>query len=285
MYISFFKTHSSVNEHLDCFYLLIIVNFPLLPLFFPLLFNITESPPLFFFPNTYRVLSSCSLFLVLEKWQWTGQSVWSLHSADENGSLFGSLAWAGALICRVMSGQSLYQWCLTILNVRNLRPIFPLVSTLAAFLEAFYEPWGWVGCFPGGSEVKASACNAGDLGSAPGLGRSPGEGNGNPLQYSCLENPMDGRVWWATVHRVAKSWTRLHFHFDFLCANHLSLIFIIMLSVSFAGLISYWTGALVDWFMCSFLANSISVIHVLWDRPLMTSAAMSLLLPALHFVP
>ena len=47
--------------------------------------------------------------------------------------------------------------------------------------------WG----FPGGSEVKASACNGGDLGSIPGLGRSPGEGNGNPLQYPCLENPMD----------------------------------------------------------------------------------------------
>ena len=46
--------------------------------------------------------------------------------------------------------------------------------------------------FPGGSEVKASACNAGDRGLIPGLGRSPGEGNGNPLQYSCLENPMDG---------------------------------------------------------------------------------------------
>ena len=63
--------------------------------------------------------------------------------------------------------------------------------------------------FPGGSEVKASACNAGDLGSIPGSGRSPGEGNGNPLQYSCLENPMDGGAWWATVHRVAKSQTRL----------------------------------------------------------------------------
>ena len=45
--------------------------------------------------------------------------------------------------------------------------------------------------FPGGSEVKASACSVGDLGSIPGLGRSPGEGNGNPLQYSCLENPLD----------------------------------------------------------------------------------------------
>ena len=57
--------------------------------------------------------------------------------------------------------------------------------------------------FPGGSEVKASACNAGD----PGL--TPGEGNGNPLQYSCLENPMEGGAWWATVHGVAKSQTQL----------------------------------------------------------------------------
>ena len=62
--------------------------------------------------------------------------------------------------------------------------------------------------FPGGSEVKASACNVGDLGLIPGSGRSPGEGNGNPLQYSCLENPMDGGAWRATlVHVVAKSRT------------------------------------------------------------------------------
>ena len=58
--------------------------------------------------------------------------------------------------------------------------------------------------FPGGSDGKASACNAGDLGLTPGLGRSPGEGNGNPLQYSCLENPTDGGAWQATVHRVIK---------------------------------------------------------------------------------
>ena len=64
-------------------------------------------------------------------------------------------------------------------------------------------------CFPGGSEVKVSACNAGDLGSIPGLGRSPGEGNGNPLQYSCLENPMVGGAWWPTVHGATKSRTRL----------------------------------------------------------------------------
>ena len=63
--------------------------------------------------------------------------------------------------------------------------------------------------FPGGSDGKASAYNAGDLGSIPGSGRSPGEGNGNPLQYSCLENPMGRGTWQATVHRAAKSRTRL----------------------------------------------------------------------------
>ena len=63
--------------------------------------------------------------------------------------------------------------------------------------------------FPGGSEDKASACNAGDLGSIPGLGRSPGEGIGNLLQYSCLGNSMDRGAWWAIIHGVAKSQTRL----------------------------------------------------------------------------
>ena len=61
--------------------------------------------------------------------------------------------------------------------------------------------------FPGDSDGKASAYNAGDLGLIPGSGRSPGEGNGNPLQYSCLENPMDREAWEATVHGVAKSQT------------------------------------------------------------------------------
>ena len=71
--------------------------------------------------------------------------------------------------------------------------------------------------FPGGSEVKASACNVRDLGSIPGLGRSPGEGNGNLLQYSFLENPMDGGAWWAIVHGVAKSQTQLSdFTFTFI---------------------------------------------------------------------
>ena len=61
------------------------------------------------------------------------------------------------------------------------------------------------GGFPGGSDGKESACNAGDLDLIPRLGRSPGEGNGTPLQYSCLGNATDRGAWWATVHGVAKS--------------------------------------------------------------------------------
>ena len=63
--------------------------------------------------------------------------------------------------------------------------------------------------FPGGSAGKESAHNAGDLGSVPGLGRSPGEGKGYPFQYSGLENSMDRGAWWATVHGVTKSQTQL----------------------------------------------------------------------------
>ena len=69
--------------------------------------------------------------------------------------------------------------------------------------------------FPGGSDGKESAHNGGDLGSIPGLGRSPGEGNGYPLWYSCLENFMDRGAWQATVHGVAKSRTQMSdFHFS-----------------------------------------------------------------------
>ena len=66
-------------------------------------------------------------------------------------------------------------------------------------------PWG----FPGGSDSKESTRNVGDPGSIPGLGRSPGEGNSNPLPYSGLENSMDRGAWWALVHGVTKSWTWL----------------------------------------------------------------------------
>ena len=69
------------------------------------------------------------------------------------------------------------------------------------FLHIVYSLMG----FPGGSDGKVSARNAGDPGSIPGPGKPPREGNGNPLQYSCLGNPMDRGTWWVTVHGVAKS--------------------------------------------------------------------------------
>ena len=65
--------------------------------------------------------------------------------------------------------------------------------------------------FPGGSVGKESTCDAGDLGSIPGSGRPPGGGHGDPLQYSCLENPIYTEAWWATVHGVTKSWTQLSY--------------------------------------------------------------------------
>ena len=75
--------------------------------------------------------------------------------------------------------------------------------------------------FPGGSDGKTSACNAGDRGSIPGSGGSPGEGNGNPLQYSYLENPMERGAWQATVHGVAKAFT---FTYDLVGACMLLLL-------------------------------------------------------------
>ena len=63
--------------------------------------------------------------------------------------------------------------------------------------------WG----FPGGSDDKKFACSAGDLGSIPGTGRFPREGNGSPLQESCLEHPVDREAWRAIVHGITKSWT------------------------------------------------------------------------------
>ena len=78
--------------------------------------------------------------------------------------------------------------------------------------------------FPNGSDRKESACNGGDPGSIPVWGRSTREGNGNPLQYSCLENSMDREAWRATVHGVVKSWTLLTntFLFTFCCNQETS---------------------------------------------------------------
>ena len=81
----------------------------------------------------------------------------------------------------------------------------PRTIKAQANLTPTFLPWSSLVA----QRLKASACNAGHLGSIPGSGRYPGEGNGNPLQYSCLENPMDRGAWWATAHGVMKSWTRL----------------------------------------------------------------------------
>ena len=86
----------------------------------------------------------------------------------------------------------------------------------------------WVICtlgFPHSSVDKESACNAGDLGSIPGLGSSPGEGNGNPLQYPCLEDPMDRGAWWATAHGVTRvglsnqTTTKDRILYDYICMS------------------------------------------------------------------
>ena len=93
-------------------------------------------------------------------------------------------------------------------------------------------------------QTVVSACNAGDLSSIPGLGRFPGEGNGNPLQYSCLKNSKEEGVWKAIVHGVAKSWTRLS-NFTFFLSWY-----------TFIGIICSWLAdcpkgeADTDWFAC-----------------------------------
>ena len=83
-----------------------------------------------------------------------------------------------------------------------------VLSKVGPWPHSISPPAPWrILWFPRGSAGKESACNAGDPGSIPGLGRSPGEGNGNPLQDSCLENPMDRGDWQATVHGAAKGRT------------------------------------------------------------------------------
>ena len=96
-------------------------------------------------------------------------------------------------------------WVLSNVNVLNFGELRPSIMYSRFVFLCFL----WEKLTPGSSDGKEAAYNAGDPRSILGLGRSPGEGNGNPLQYSCLENPMDRGAWWATVHRVAKSWTRV----------------------------------------------------------------------------
>ena len=126
------------------------------------------------------------------------------YHTDSGVKLPGSTSWLWfcLLVWNCKADQLLVPQCAHP-NMRIIKPISQVVMRIK-----------WLKGFPGGSNSKA--CSAGGLGSIPGLGRSPGEGNGSPLQYSCLENPMDGGAWWATVHGVAKSRTRLYIHFKWL---------------------------------------------------------------------
>jgi len=93
-----------------------------------------------------------------------------------------------------------------------------------------------------GSDSKASACNAGDLGLIPGSGRSPGKGNGNLLQHSCLENSMDVGAWWATVHGVVKSRTQLsNFTFFLLSFKDKCVCFLYLLFLKKEGVYTVLT--------------------------------------------
>ena len=127
--------------------------------------------------------------------------------------------------------------------------------------------------FPGGSEVKVPACYLGDLGSVPGLGRFPGEGNGNPLQYSCLENPMDRGAWWATVHGVTKSQTQLS-DFTFFSFVQRFVMFVVII---FRGLWqqfswcwrclsdSQWTQTLACKLLLAHLQHASYCSQLCWD--------------------
>ena len=101
-------------------------------------------------------------------------------------------------------GTTACQACLSFTISRNLLKLMSIESVIPSNHLIFCHL-----LLPGGSYGKVSACNVRDPGSIPRSGRSSGEGNGNPLQYSCLENSMDGEAWWSTVHGVTKSWTRL----------------------------------------------------------------------------
>ena len=92
---------------------------------------------------------------------------------------------------------------------RRSRDLSASKITWTKSLQSIYLYSVYLSDFPGGSDDKESACNAGDPSSIPGSGRSPGEGNDNPLHYFCLENSMNRETWWATVHRVTKSRTWL----------------------------------------------------------------------------
>ena len=122
------------------------------------------------------------------------------ESSHNVGDLVPSLGWEDALEKKKSTPSSFLAWRTpwTIHGVTKSQTRlsnFPFHFIYISYLSI---------CFAGGSVIKNPCANAGDAGSIPGLGRSSGGGNGNPLQYSCLKSPMDRKAWWAVVHTVAK---------------------------------------------------------------------------------
>ena len=106
-------------------------------------------------------------------------------------------------------------------------------ATLLRLCSGFVGDPDDAGCFPGGSDGKEPACNAGDPGSIPGSGRFPGKGNGNPLQYSFLENPKDRGAWWGCKKSdMTEKLTHTHTHTDAELSNHMQVLQYIYLCIS-----------------------------------------------------
>jgi len=201
-----------------------IQSFP--PLKQAILLSLTDS--------TFTVLGvlPCFPFLMLTGLHYVSDSWWSFITGLPISSLSSSSfhqsnfsKWLSWLFSVAVTSHHLSKFQILCLNDQNPPD---LILTFHSFSTIIILSNVWRG-FPGGSDGKESACNVGDPSSNPGLGRSPGEGNGNPLQYSCLENPKDKEAWQATVHGVAKKsdttkWWTFHFIFQTLLANQIELL-------------------------------------------------------------
>ena len=147
--------------------------------------EIVSSQAIFFFPLQELFIHFLFLFINFLNWSIADLQCWINFRCTAKRLLFQILF--HYMLLQVTEYILLYSWALLFISV-----IYSSVYMLG---------------FPGGTVVKNSPFSAGDTGDAgltPGLGRSPGERNGNPLQYSCLGNPMDREAWWATVHGVTK---------------------------------------------------------------------------------
>ena len=134
-------------------------------------------------------------------------------------------------------------------------------TLLGANLKSVSFSLGFIRSSLHGSDGKASACNVGDPGSILGLGRSPGEGNGNPLQYCCLDNSMDGGALWATVHGVAKSRIQLS-DFTSLIKSLCALLISGRCPIRVFSITVLRTGMLFHCFICLFKNKSAFVLFL-----------------------